>query len=448
MTSGGRTGTRRVNPVRLLEHKRDGHTIEASDLRGFLGGYLAGDVEEYQMSAFLMAVVFQGLTAEETDVLVDVMISSGATLDLSHIPGSKVDKHSTGGVGDKVSLALAPLAAELGVVVPMMSGRGLGHTTGTLDKLEAIPGFRVDLDLERFTEVLADVGCAMTGQTREIAPLDRRLYALRDVTGTVASIPLIAASIMSKKLAEGLDALVLDVKLGDGAFLPDAERARALAETMVRIGSARGLRTVALLTAMDRPLGVAVGNGLETAEAVRCLRGEGPEDLEALVVELAAEMSAAAGAEDVGDTHRQRARAALGSGAALERFRRLVEAQGGDSRVLDDPDLLHVAPRRHVVTASRAGTVHAVAPRILGEAVVTMGGGRARVEDDIDRGVGFEVKVRPGQPVERGDVLGIVHARDEDGVAVGTRVLSGSVLIGEGDAPEGLPLVVERITGS
>ena len=437
-----------MNPVRLLEHKRDGHPIEASDLRGFLGGYLAGDVEEYQMSAFLMAVVFQGLTAEETDVLVDVMISSGATLDLSHIPGSKVDKHSTGGVGDKVSLALAPLAAELGVVVPMMSGRGLGHTTGTLDKLEAIPGFRVDLDLERFTEVLADVGCAMTGQTREIAPLDRRLYALRDVTGTVASIPLIAASIMSKKLAEGLDALVLDVKLGDGAFLPDAERARALAETMVRIGSARGLRTVALLTAMDRPLGVAVGNGLETAEAVRCLRGEGPEDLEALVVELAAEMSAAAGAEDVGDTHRQRARAALGSGAALERFRRLVEAQGGDSRVLDDPDLLHVAPRRHVVTASRAGTVHAVAPRILGEAVVTMGGGRARVEDDIDPGVGFEVKVRPGQPVERGDVLGIVHARDEDGVAVGTRVLSGSVLIGEGDAPEGLPLVVERITGS
>ena len=260
------------------------------------------------MSAFLMAVIFQGLSPEETDVLVDVMITSGATLDLSGLPGTKVDKHSTGGVGDKVSLVLAPLAAELGVVVPMMSGRGLGHTTGTLDKLEAIPGFRVDLNLERFQEVLAEVGCAMTGQTKEIAPLDRRLYALRDVTGTVASIPLIAASIMSKKLAEGLDALVLDVKVGDGAFLPDPERARALAETMVRIGVARGLRTVAVLTAMDRPLGRAVGNGLETAEAIRCLQGEGPEDLETLVVELAAEMCAAGGSGTVGGPEREKAR--------------------------------------------------------------------------------------------------------------------------------------------
>ena len=445
MTPGGRAGRGHMSPVRLLERKRDGHTLEPSELRGFLAGYLAGTVEEYQMSAFLMAVVFQGLSPEETDVLVDVMISSGATLDLSDLPGAKVDKHSTGGVGDKVSLVLAPLAAELGVVVPMMSGRGLGHTTGTLDKLEAIPGFRVDLDLRSFHRVLADVGCAMTGQTREIAPLDRRLYALRDVTGTVASIPLIAASIMSKKLAEGLDALVLDVKMGDGAFLPDTERARALAETMVRIGVARGLRAVAILTAMDRPLGCAVGNGLETAEAIRCLRGEGPEDLETLVVELAAEMSAAAGAGVVGAAEREQARKLLRSGAALERFRRLVEAQGGDPRVLDEPHLLHTAPRSCPVLSPRSGTVHRVGPRILGEAVVAMGGGRVRVEDAIDPGVGFELRVRPGQRVQEGAVLGMVHARDDRGLEVGSKALLASVLIEDGDAPESLPLVVDRI---
>jgi pyrimidine-nucleoside phosphorylase len=373
------------------------------------------------------------------------MVASGATLDLSDIAGAKVDKHSTGGVGDKVSLVLAPLAAELGVVVPMMSGRGLGHTTGTLDKLEAIPGFRVDLDLERFRRVLGEVGCAMTGQTREIAPLDRRLYALRDVTGTVASIPLIAASIMSKKLAEGLDALVLDVKMGAGAFLPDAEQARTLAETMVRIGEARGLPTVAVLTAMDRPLGRAVGNGLETAEAIRCLRGDGPDDLEALVVELAAEMAVAPGSGVVDEQERTRARGALHSGGALERFRRMVEAQGGDPRVLDEPNLLHTAVRSGEVLSPRSGTVHGVGPRVLGEAVVSLGGGRARVEDAIDPGVGFEVIVEPGQRVEEGELLGIVHAQDEAAVEVGRRALLTSVLIGDGDPPEALPLIVDRI---
>jgi pyrimidine-nucleoside phosphorylase len=434
-----------MSPVRLLERKRDGHRLEPSDLQRFFTGYLSGDVEDYQMSAFLMAVVLQGLSAEETDVLVDVMVASGATLDLSDIAGAKVDKHSTGGVGDKVSLVLAPLAAELGVVVPMMSGRGLGHTTGTLDKLEAIPGFRVDLDLERFRRVLGEVGCAMTGQTREIAPLDRRLYALRDVTGTVASIPLIAASIMSKKLAEGLDALVLDVKMGAGAFLPDAEQARTLAETMVRIGEARGLPTVAVLTAMDRPLGRAVGNGLETAEAIRCLRGDGPDDLEALVVELAAEMAVAPGSGVVDEQERTRARGALHSGGALERFRRMVEAQGGDPRVLDEPNLLHTAVRSGEVLSPRSGTVHGVGPRVLGEAVVSLGGGRARVEDAIDPGVGFEVIVEPGQRVEEGELLGIVHAQDEAAVEVGRRALLTSVLIGDGDPPEALPLIVDRI---
>ena len=435
-----------MNPVRLLERKRDGHDLDPDHLRAFLADYLAGDVEEYQMAAFLMAVVFQGLSTEETEVLVDAMVSSGATLDLSALDGPKVDKHSTGGVGDKVSLVLAPLAAAMGLYVPMMSGRGLGHTTGTLDKLEAIPGFRVDLDLGRFQEVLRDVGCAMTGQTREIAPLDRRLYALRDVTGTVASIPLIAASIMSKKLAEGLDGLVLDVKVGEGAFLPDPERARALAERMVRIGAARGLRTVALLTAMDRPLGRAVGNGLETAEASRCLRGDGPEDLEALVVELVTEMVVAGRAEAARDSAREEVRRVLRSGRAMERFRRLVEAQGGDLGVLDRPELLHSAPLSSEVPSPRAGTVHRVRPRVLGEAVVALGGGRARVEDAIDPGVGFEVMVRPGQPLGEGAPLGVVHARDEDGLELGKRALLESVRIEDVEAPDGLPLVIDRIS--
>lgn len=434
-----------MNPVRLLERKRDGFPLEPAELRAFLRGYLEGDVPDYQMSAFLMAVVLQGLTEDETDVLVDTMLGSGATLDLSALDRPRVDKHSTGGVGDKVSLVLAPLAAELGVYVPMMSGRGLGHTTGTLDKLEAIPGFRVDLELARFMEVLKRVGCAMTGQTREIAPLDRRLYALRDVTGTVPSLPLIAASIMSKKLAEGLDGLVLDVKVGEGAFLADPERARSLARSMVRIGRTRGLRTVALLTAMDRPLGRAVGNGLETAEAIRCLRGEGPDDLRELVVRLAAEMVLQGSPGSDADEARRSAEEMLTSGAALERFRRLVEAQGGDPSVLDAPDRLHTAPDVLEVVASRAGTVHQVRPRVLGEAVVGLGGGRVRVEDAIDPGVGFEVLVRPGEEVERKTPIGRVHARDADGLALGETALHESVVFGDGDAPPSLPLVMERV---
>ncbi|HKJ03373.1 MAG TPA: thymidine phosphorylase, partial [Longimicrobiales bacterium] len=324
-------------PSRVIEGKRDGASIPAMELEAFLQDFLHDRIPDYQMAAFLMAVYFQGLDGAEADVLVRCMLASGSTLDLSHLPGPRIDKHSTGGVGDKVSLALAPLAAELGLYVPMMSGRGLGHTTGTLDKLEAFPGFRTRLELADFRRVLEDVGCAMIGQTSEIAPLDRRLYALRDVTGTVPVIPLIAASIMSKKLAEDLDGLVLDVKVGGGAFVPEEERALLLAETMVAMGAARGLPTVALLTAMDRPLGRAVGNALETAEAVACLKGEGPADLEALVLLEAAEM-VAEGFPDVGPAEaRKRAEAALRSGRALERLERLVSAQGGDSSIIHEP---------------------------------------------------------------------------------------------------------------
>ena len=333
-------------PSRIIEAKRDGASLATEELEGFLAGYLDGRVPDYQMAAFLMAVCFRGLDARETDVLVRSMLESGAVLDLGDLDGPKVDKHSTGGVGDKVSLVLAPLAAAVGLYVPMISGRGLGHTTGTLDKLEAIPGFRTGISLETFRGVLADVGCAMIGQTEEIAPLDRRLYALRDVTGTVPVIPLIAASIMSKKLAEGLDALVLDVKVGSGAFLPEESRALELARAMVSIGTARGLCTVALLTAMDRPLGRAVGNGLETREAIACLRGEGPDDLRELVVAEVGEMLRAGEPGVTEDEAQARVSGALASGAALERFVRLVEAQGGDPRVAEDPSRMAWAQER------------------------------------------------------------------------------------------------------
>jgi pyrimidine-nucleoside phosphorylase len=394
-----------------------------------------------------MAAYLRGLDDGETEVLVRCMLESGRTLDLSHLPGPRVDKHSTGGVGDKVSLVLAPLVAALDVFVPMMSGRGLGHTTGTLDKLEAIPGFQTDVSLARFKEILKSVGCAMIGQTAEIAPLDKRLYALRDVTGTVSAIPLIAASIMSKKLAEGLTGLLLDVKVGAGAFIPEEERAAELARKMVAIGGAKELPTIALLTAMDRPLGHAIGNGLETAEAIRCLRGEGPADLRELVLLEAAEMLRLGYPELSAAEARSRAETALDSGAALERFVRLVEAQGGESRVADEPDLLKTAAVRIELSAEREGVVMEVAPRGLGEGVIALGGGRTMMHQPIDLGVGFEVLVAPGDEVAEGDPLGVVHAKDQEGARVGVDVLREAVRLGEpGErAPDVRPLVSQRV---
>ena len=435
-------------PSRVIERKREGETLEEATLEEFLQGYLDGRVEEYQMAAFLMAVHFQGLSDRELETLVRVMLGSGRVLDLSHLGRPRVDKHSTGGVGDKVSLVLAPLAAELGLYVPMMSGRGLGHTGGTLDKLEAIPGFRTDLTLVEFRRVLEDVGCAMIGQTREIAPLDRRLYDLRNATGTVPSIPLIAASIMSKKLAEGLTALVLDVKVGDGAFIPGEPRALELALTMARIGRARGVRTSALLTAMDRPLGRAVGNALETSEAVESLRGAGPPDLRALVLLLAAEMLVAGEVEGDVETSLRKAEAALDGGRALERFQRLVSAQGGDPRVAEDPSLLPAAPEAVPLRAERGGFVTRVAPTPLGYGVMEMGGGRKRLGEAIDPSVGFVLHVAPGARVDEGEVLGIVHAAAPGDAEHGLRALRSAIEISE-EPPQPLrPLVSHRVRGS
>ncbi|CAN5793862.1 thymidine phosphorylase [soil metagenome] len=407
------------------------------------------------MAAFLMAVHFRGMTSTELGALVEVMLRSGAVLELDHLSAARIDKHSTGGVGDKVSLPLAPLVAEAGIHVPMMSGRGLGHTGGTLDKLEAIPGFRTDLALPRFIEVLEAERTAMIGQTAEIAPLDRRLYALRSVTGTVPSIPLIAASIMSKKLAEGLTGLVLDVKTGSGAFIEDPERSRELAHTMVALGRERGLPVVARLTAMDRPLGHAVGNALEVAEALACLRGEGPADLRTVVLALAGEMLALGGISPDPDAGTDQARRLLDSGAPLERFRRMVEAQGGDATVVDDPGRLPKAPVVREFRAPRPGMVAEVLPRPIGVGVVELGGGRVRLADGIDPSVGIDHLVTPGTRVDAGDLLAKVHARSESDARRMLAVLEAAVLLQNedeqgtdgGDPPPPLPLLGERISG-
>ena len=433
-------------PARVVERKRNGGRLEPSELSDFFESYLDGGVPEYQMSAFLMAVYFRGLDAGELDALVDLMLGSGAALRLDHLDGPRIDKHSTGGVGDKVSLVLAPLAAELGVYVPMMSGRGLGHTGGTLDKLEAIPGFRTDLTLDRFQDVLAELGCAMIGQTPEIAPLDRRLYALRNVTATVPSIPLIAASIMSKKLAEGLTGLVLDVKTGSGAFIPETERGDELARTMVALGAARGVPTVALMTAMDRPLGRTVGNGLETREAMECLAGDGPEDLAEVTVALVGEMLALGGLATDPKEGAAAAGIALADGRAVERFARMVARQGGDADVVLDPSLLPAARVRLQVRADREGVVHRVQPVPLGYGVVELGGGRRRLEDTVDPTVGFTVHVSPGQSVSAGDALGEVHAGDDAAAERGAEILRSAVELAGDPAPEGLPLISGRLT--
>jgi pyrimidine-nucleoside phosphorylase len=372
------------------------------------------------------------------------MVHSGVRVDLSDIPGVKVDKHSTGGVGDKTSLVLAPVAAARGVPVPMMSGRGLGHTGGTLDKLESIPGFRVNLSLDEMRAALARAGCAMIGQTAQIAPADKKLYALRDVTGTVESIPLISASIMSKKIAEGIDALVLDVKTGSGAFMKTEADSRRLAESLVSIGNASGVRTEAVITAMDTPLGYAVGNALEVAECIDVLKGNGPADLIDVSVELAARMLVLGKvATDRADADRQ-VRDAIASGAALDRFRRIVEAQGGDPRVIDDGGRLPRAPERFMFTADRAGVIYRLDAELAGRASVALGAGRDRVEDPVDAAVGIVVKVKPGSEVRSGDPLLELHYRDRWRLDAALVLARQAVTIRD-ERPAPRPLIVAEV---
>ncbi len=433
---------------RLIQRKRDGLRVSRDEWRALGASYLAGEVPDYQMAALLMAIIFRGLDDDETAALTTTMLESGDRLHLDDLGVARVDKHSTGGVGDKVSLVLAPLIAECGVAVPMMSGRGLGHTGGTLDKLESIAGFRTDLTLARARAQLEAVGCALIGQTGEIAPLDRRLYALRDATATVESIPLIAASIMSKKLAEGLTGLVLDVKQGSGAFLPDHERGVALAETMIALGAAHGCPVVALLTAMDRPLGHACGNALEVEESILALRGEGVADLMEVTYALGAEMLVLGGVARDRAEGREQLVAALESGRAAERFRRIIEAQGGNPGVVDDPATLPQAPERHVFLAPHDGWIAAVEPRAIGEGITALGGGRTRMEDTIDPAVGFVITAKPGMRVSADEPLATIHARDAAGVEAGRAALRASIIVVSEEAavPPALPLVGFRVT--
>lgn len=416
-----------MKPQDVIRKKRDGAELSADEIDYFVSGVVNGEMADYQAAALLMAVYLNGMSESERQRLTMAMLHSGEVLDFSAIPRPKVDKHSTGGVGDKTSLLIAPIAAAAGLCVPMISGRGLGHTGGTLDKLEAIPGFRVRLSLSEFRSVLERVGFAMIGQTMELAPADRKLYALRDATATIEALPLIVASIMSKKLAAGLDGLVLDVKLGSGAFMRDEQRARQLARALVTTGNLCRVRTEALITDMNQPLGRAVGNALETKECLELLRGEVTtltRPVLDLSLELAARMVRLGGLEESLEKSRARVTRALETGEALEKFRLDVEAQGGDARVCDDPGRLQDLKLASIpVESTRAGFLRQIETAEIGYAVSGLGGGRRSIEDEIDPAVGFLANVRIGDHVERGDPLGVVMARTPDaGLAAAHRI--------------------------
>jgi pyrimidine-nucleoside phosphorylase len=407
-----------------------------------------GALADYQMTAFLMATFFRGLDDAETVALTEAMLHSGRVLDLSRVHGFKVDKHSTGGVGDKVSICLAPLVAACGVPVPMVSGRGLGHTGGTLDKLEAIPGFRTDLSAADFARIVGDVGTCMIGQTKEIAPADKRIYALRDVTATVECIPLIVASILSKKLAEGIDGLVLDVKVGRGAFMKDEMRAKELATALVRVGTRAGKKVTAVLTDMDSPLGTAVGNANETREAIEVLHARGPRDLVECTMVLGAEMLVMGGKAKSADEARTLLDRAIAQGDAVRTMERMIEAQGGDARVAAEPSRLAVAPVTVPITSASEGTVIFVDALAVGLASVAMGAGRARTDASIDPAVGISVDVKPGARVRAGDVLARLHVRDESSAsAIAERVCAAFTVEPRIESLRPPPLVRGRVEG-
>ena len=422
--------------IDVIRKKRDGGELSRFEIDSLVNAYTRDDIPDYQVSAWLMAVVLRGMTRAETAALTDAMLRSGEVLDLSSLAAKKVDKHSTGGVGDKTSLVLAPLAAAAGVAVPMISGRGLGHTGGTLDKLEAIPGFNVNLTVAQFRRVLETCGCAMIGQTAEIAPADRKLYALRDVTGTVESPYLICASIMSKKLAEGIDALVLDVKTGSGAFMKSEKDAAFLAELMVETGERMGKQVVALITDMDQPLGCMIGNALEVVEVVEILRGEGPEDLRQLCLELAGWMLHLGGVADTVAEGKKQSEKLIASGKAFDRFRQMVELQGGDPQAIDDPKKLPQARHTMTVSSPKSGYLTSLQCEQVGTACVILGGGRERKEDSVDPAVGIVLHKKVGDPVSAGEALATIYYNAEARAARARQLLEESYQIADSPARE------------
>jgi pyrimidine-nucleoside phosphorylase len=434
-----------IRAVDIIRAKRDGEALSRAAIDAFVAGVGDGSWADYQVSALLMAIVLRGMTAEETAWLTDAMVRSGRRVDLSALPGIKVGKHSTGGVGDKVSIILAPVVAACGIVVAKMSGRGLGHTGGTLDKLEAIPGFRVSLAPEEFLAILKDVGCCLISQSKDIAPADKTLYALRDVTATIESIPLISASVMSKKLAEGSNALVLDVKCGSGAFMKTLDDARALAQSLVAIGTANGVRTEAFITGMNTPLGCAVGNALEIAECVQVLQGHGPGDLEGLVVRLASRMVRLGLKSDSDADAEWRVRQALSSGAALAKFSAMIARQGGDAAIVDDLSRLPRAATIRTVTAPRSGFIAALEAEAVGRASMLLGAGREKVTDAIDPGAGILLRKKPGDAVTQGEPLLELHFNDDRRVDDAVRLVDAALAI-EATPPVLRPLVLDHVT--
>ncbi len=433
-----------MRTVDLIQRKRDGEELAPEEIEFLITGYTSGDIPDYQMSAFLMAVYYSGMTDRELSRLTENMLRSGETVDLSSVPGVKVDKHSTGGVGDKTSLIVAPLAAAAGVIVPMMSGRALGHTGGTLDKLESIPGFRTDLTTEEFTKQLATVGLAFIGQSDQLAPADRKLYALRDVTGTVESIPLIASSIMSKKLAEGVDALVLDVKVGSGAFMKKQVDARRLAQAMVGIGRRMDKKVQALITDMSQPLGYAIGNALEIMEASQTLQNAGPADLTKLCLEIAARMIFLGKKVASLDEARRVAEQHLVDGSAYKKFKQAVAAQGGNPQALDKFELLPNATGMREITSPRAGYVSGIAAQEIGIASNMIGAGRDRKEDSIDPAVGIILEVKVGEKVDAGSILCRLYYTKEDRVEEGAEMVEDAFHISS-QKPDERELILEVV---
>jgi pyrimidine-nucleoside phosphorylase len=431
----------KFSAVELIETKRDGGRLSPEAIAWLIDAFTRGDVPDYQMSAMAMAIVFNGLDPEELAAWTAAMLHSGDVMDFSDVDLPKVDKHSTGGVGDKISIPLAPLVAACGIAVPMMSGRGLGHTGGTLDKLESIPGFTTGLDQARFREILVEHGLVLAGQSETMVPADRMLYALRDATGTVPSIPLISSSIMSKKLAEGLDGLVLDVKTGSGAFMRDLDRSRELARTMVGIGNDNGVKTVALITSMEQPLGREVGNASEIRESIEVLNGGGPDDILELTLALAEVMLEIGGV----DGGRDRLLTAIDDGSALAKLVEVTVAHGGDPAVIHDPSLLPIAPHRGTVVADEDGYVNACDALTIGNAATRLGAGRARKDDSIDPAVGITVEKKIGDAVVAGDVLATVHYSDPSRWKAQEKLLAGAWKIGS-DPTTAPPLIVERIS--
>jgi pyrimidine-nucleoside phosphorylase len=430
-------------PQQVIARKRDGHALSGAEIAAFVRGATDGSWADYQLSALLMAIWLKGMTPGETALLTQAIVHSGAVADLSAVRRFKVDKHSTGGVGDKVSLHLAPMVAACGLAVPMISGRGLGHTGGTLDKLGSIPGFRTDLSLAEFRAQMERIGVALIGQTAELAPADKKLYALRDATATVECIPLICASIMGKKLSEGIDALVLDVKFGRGAFMHDKARARELAAALVAIGSSVGKPVRAVLTAMDEPLGRTVGNALEVAESIACLRGQGPADVMEVTYALGEQMLLMAGAAGTAAGARAKLAAGVASGAALASFREIVAAQGGDARVVDDPSLLPKAPVQVPVVSPTGGFVGTVDALGVALAALRLGAGRTRAEDRIDPAVGVSHLVKTGEKVSPGGALCVIHASGAAGLAEVRTILEAAIQVGK--TPGVPPRLIEAV---